>query len=133
MGYLSEEIECVCMEQIIDYKKLNESESHDFHTFISSRLHIPRTGATYWERMNAGEAEFNPEGWKKISTLLVENPIYLFFDPRDERSVFEFYSTEQIVQVLSHSSGFVFYIFGSETENLVCFNDHNMLICLKIL
>jgi hypothetical protein len=81
----------------------------------------------HWNHLREYSAVQHPDSWEWVGEF-VRGPAYLFFDKRDEPSVFRFKEGQRIREVLEECSGFEFYICDSEYTYLLCNNDHDYLI-----
>ena len=52
----------------------------------------------------------------------------LFFEYKDDSSMFKFSNPEDVKTVLGNMHAFVFYVTNVNVDYLLCFNDHDYLI-----
>ncbi|WP_143068318.1 hypothetical protein [Deinococcus reticulitermitis] len=131
MGYIESEIREVAKLLNIPIIALDSDESSEFHKLLAKEYALTRFAIPYWEQLNTSISSHDMDGWKKIGSILADGKLLLLFDELEEKSVFEFDNSDDLVRVLSESTGFVFYVSPLDLSELICFNDHDMLMVFK--
>ncbi|WP_156952910.1 hypothetical protein [Deinococcus frigens] len=116
----------------IQFLEMPPAESAEFHNRIVEKFKMYKSQTPYWEQFSPEIAIHDPQGWKKISKFIHEAPVYLYFDEHNETSVFKFDSPNDLESVLAETTGFVFYISPIDLEIIVSFNDHDMLMLVRL-
>ncbi len=81
-----------------------------------------------WENLNNSFSIKNANVWKWIDKILDKETIIMFFDLENESYAFKFNSARDVVDILSESFGFEFYLTNEESDYILCFNHHNFII-----
>jgi hypothetical protein len=81
-----------------------------------------------WETLKDDESVRHKEAWRWLDDLIGNNESIMFFNPSDEATAFLFNKGDDIVSILNETFGFEFYLTNQDTEYLVCFNHHDVLI-----
>ncbi len=92
------------------------------HKFAAGSVHW------LWEKLNSATSIRNGDAWRWIDDFIKGEPILLFFNFGDDKSMFLLYDYKHIVDLLGETSGFEFYITNPKNEFLICFNHHDYLI-----
>ena len=68
------------------------------------------------------------DGWKELVKYVRDKSVILFFEWSDDKNMILFDKGQDVIDVLSDSHRFVFYITDLETSFMLCHNDHDYLI-----
>jgi hypothetical protein len=81
-----------------------------------------------WERMPNATKVHNPNGWQWIGEFIAGIEVVMFFNEREDQSVLRWKDSSLVNTALRETEGFEFYITNSDTQFLICFNQHDYLI-----
>lgn len=82
-----------------------------------------------WENLINALSYKSESAWKHLSILFPGQPKLLFFELDDSRQMIEFSNSNDLVFILENTFAFVIYVTDISIDYLVCFNDHDYLIC----
>lgn len=88
-------------------------------------------GRVLWEILDDFAAVQDEHGWSYIGDFVQNKPCIMFISENrnDTRNGgFIIRSGNDLTAILAESYGFEFYVTNTETDYLICFNDHNCLL-----
>ena len=112
----------------INFKEIPASEVEGLRVSISSKYAENKKNAPLWENLTDNIGINNSEAWKWIGDFIGNSKVIMFFDTTEEKSAFEFNCGNDVVAVLSETYNFEFYTTNYDTQYLLCFNHHDVLI-----
>lgn len=128
MGYIRDEIIQAAQTVNATIVELKDRKKNDIRKLIISRYTKDYDTHYIWKGLKEDYSIQDPEGWRLIHEFIKDLESILFFDEDEETSMFLFEDGAKIVQVLSESVGFEFYITNKAADFLICFNHHDFLI-----
>ena len=110
--------------------KLDEPEARAVRERAARTFGDGSSTLVHWNHLREYSAVQHPDSWEWVGEF-VRGPAYLFFDERDEPSVFLFREGQRIRDVLEECAGFEFYICDPECTYLLCNNDQDYLFGVR--
>jgi len=115
--------------QLIGYQigELNSESIVGFRNLVEQKF--ANQGSSFlWSRFREHASIYDPEGWKKISHFIGQQPILLFFDVIEEPSIFLIEGGDTLQKILAECPNFEFYVSDNACTFVLCHNHHDYLI-----
>jgi hypothetical protein len=128
--WIQDELRDAIRKAGIDASELPVSRVDDMFRALEQAFGSPGAGPL-WERLQESTGVCDPNGWKRIPTIISGHPLMLVADSQG-RCGFAFRSAGDLVRVLAESSNFEFYITDDEYRYLLAFNHHDMVIGVNV-
>jgi hypothetical protein len=130
MSRINAEIKRAAAEAAVDVKELTDSECQHIRQALLQKY---TSGLTdwplwIWEHVQDEYATQCPDGWRAIGDFAADSDVVLFFNPKDDQSIFLFHSGRDVVRVLGECSGFEVYFTDLGTSFLLIYNHHDYLV-----
>ncbi|EKQ50589.1 MULTISPECIES: DUF6756 family protein [unclassified Clostridium] len=81
-----------------------------------------------WEGFINEVSVQDKDAWQWIDKFIDNSEAIMFFNPLDEKRAFLFSNGKDVVETLSETYGFEFYLTNRTLDYLLCFNHHDVLI-----
>jgi len=115
--------------QLIGYQisELNSESMVGFRNLVEQKFAKP--GSSFlWSRFREPASIYDPDGWKQISHFVGQQTILLFFDVREEPSIFIIENGDTLQKILAECPNFEFYVSDNACTFVLCHNHHDYLI-----
>tara|TARA_B100000678_G_scaffold221565_1_gene188997 strand:- start:4962 stop:5381 length:420 start_codon:yes stop_codon:yes gene_type:complete len=106
----------------------NEEAAHFYSLVFEKFAKFEKYQYPLWENLKDTVSVEDKDGWQKIDRILGKEEVLLFFEYKDDSSMFKFSNPEDVKTVLGNMHAFVFYVTNVNVDYLLCFNDHDYLI-----
>jgi hypothetical protein len=107
---------------------LGAEDVSEFEARLRSRYGGSESTRPLWETL-VGSAVFDRLGWQRLSNFDLPVPVVLLIDDLNGMSGVVLRDRDRLVELLSETELFVFYVTDTDTTFVVAFNDHDVLIC----
>lgn len=112
----------------ISIQKIETKDVEHIVNQVTDKFSFGRKVEPLWEHLKNQLSVNNKEAWLWIDELVGDAETIMFFNSTDEKVAFFFNKGVDIVSVLNETYGFEFYLTNRDTEYLICFNHHDVLI-----
>ncbi|NJK32748.1 MAG: hypothetical protein HC927_10245 [Deltaproteobacteria bacterium] len=105
-----------------------QAEADRLVASVRSKFAEPGTQNILWHCLVDSESMHDPDGWKCIEPMIGGGEFFMLIKDYDRHRMVKISRGDILTVVLGETVGFEFYVFDSELNYLICFNDHDMLI-----
>ncbi|ONI37642.1 hypothetical protein AN639_09475 [Candidatus Epulonipiscium fishelsonii] len=113
----------------INFTELCEKQTKELKKGIDEKYITTNAKDMFkWQNIKNYFAIQNGIAWKWISEFIGDKENIIFFNESDEKIAFLFYSSYDLINILSETSGFEFYVTDRSLSYLICCNHHDYLI-----
>jgi len=108
---------------------INTSEqSLEMLTQVREKYFVKSNTDILWENISESVSKQNKDAWRWVRDFVSIYPCIMFFNPIEAKSSIIFENGENLVSILEDTYHFEFYLTNQNTEYLICFNHHDVLI-----
>ena len=90
--------------------------------------YIKMTDGFLWEGLRDCETFSDIDGWLYIQKFVLDNSCIMFFNPYQEKKMFNISSGKDLQYILSETCPYEFYVTDMDYSYLLCFTHHDVLI-----
>lgn len=125
---ISKIIQNIAKENNIFIKTLSIEYTKKLKTDITKKYLYKYKDYFLWESFKEFSAKQDVDGWEKISNFIGNEKSLMFFDSREDNSLIIINNGKDLYEILAKTFHFEFYITNFETDYLICFNHHDILL-----
>ena len=112
----------------IQVNEVDDFEKQEFLKDIQSKYLLTQLKFPLWESLKDANSRCNENAWQWVQDYIKNTNVILFFNPSDEKGIFELKSGEAVVNILGEMFSIEFYLSNRETQYLLCYNHHDILL-----
>lgn len=127
MSQIAEEILRAERDHVLGVRLLEPEDRNQLRLRVFARYGA--RSHRLWESALDCASIQDKDGWQAIADFVGMRSCVLLFDLEDEVEMFRVPSGSSLDELLGHTFGFVFYVTDVNANYLICFNDHDFLIC----
>lgn len=110
----------------LSLEKLKKYENELLVGIIKDRFRIDIRSRSPWDKKDAPDGKFYPDGWVKIADYIGNNGCIFF---QEEASpIWKIKNGTELRIILENGPAFEFYVCDSDANYLICFNYHDYII-----
>ena len=125
---IRQEIERALSATIISTEELSVDTIRIIREEIALKYAYNRSNAALGDCIMGAYTVHSATIWQNLTEIIPIVPVIMFFEEGYEDCGFIFDTVDDLVTTLAESYHFVFYLTDPQTQYILCYNDHDMLI-----
>ncbi len=129
MGYYAEQIQEAATKLGVQVQLLTKREIDLIREQLGERYTRSKTRIDPYD-LEESNSFHDPSAWTWLTDILSDEPVIIFFYPRDDAEGYRIPSGKLVTPLLRNCTGFPFFLTDPQLSFVICFEEHDCLLVI---